>query len=388
MLFRSLPTPAKEGYIFLGWYTAASGGSSVYSTTTMGAGNRTIYAHWERTWAADAVGATLSGLGGSGTVSDPYVIYSAIDIAFLALQTSKNVTFDGIYFKQNANIDLEGNIWLPIGNASTAFQGSYDGNGYLITNITTIANGQLNYSNVGLFGYTRNATIKNVNIISGTIRGYDNVGSIVGNLNNGSIENCRSGATVTGHNNVGMIGYGVSTSILSSYNYGSVNGNDYVGGILGRNGGTGTRLENCYMKGSVTASASNANCGGILGQTTTSGITLQSCGFIGSVTGGSNTGLLTGNLNGGSVIDCFANSATNYAITKGSGTIKSSLYIQNKDNNNIVKKYVTHSSETNPFANWTIAVNDQPLPKGFSWISSSGGNLTMEKLAELGYTTL
>ncbi len=382
-----LPTPAKEGYIFLGWYTAASGGSSVYSSTTMGAGNTRIYAHWEKTWAADAVDVNLIGLGGSGTTSDPYVIDSATDIAFLALQTSKNVTFDGKYFKQTTNIDLEGKTWLPIGNATTAFQGSYDGNGYLITNITTIANGQLNYSNVGLFGYTRNATIKNVNIISGTIQGYDYVGSIVGNLNNGSIENCRSGATVTGHNYVGMIGYGISTSILSSYNYGSVSGNDYVGGILGRNGGTGTRLENCYMKGGVTATASNANCGGILGQTT-SGITLQSCGFIGSVTGGSNTGLLTGNLNGGSVIDCFANSTTNYDFTKGSGTIKSSLYIQNKDSNNQVKKYVTHNSETNPFANWTVAVNSQPLPKGFSWISSSGGNLTMEKLEKLGYTRL
>ncbi len=380
-----LPTPAKEGYIFLGWYTAANGGSSVYSTTTMGAGNTRIYAHWERTWAADAVGIDLSGLGGSGTTSDPYVIDSATDIAFLALQTSKNVTFDGKYFKQTTNIDLEGKTWLPIGNATTAFQGSYDGNGYLITNITTIANGQLNYSNVGLFGYTRNATIKNVNIISGTIQGYDYVGSIVGNLNNGSIENCRSGATVTGHNYVGMIGYGISTSILSSYNYGSVSGNDYVGGILGRNGGTGTRLENCYMKGSVTATASEANCGGILGQTT-SGITLQSCGFIGSVTGGSNTGLLTGNLNGGSVIDCFANSTTDYAFTKGSGIVKSSLYIQNKASNNPVKKYVTNNSETNPFANWTVAVNNQPLPKGFSWISSSGSNLTMEKLEKLGYT--
>ena len=384
--YGTLPTPAKEGYIFLGWYTASSGGSSVYSSTTMGAGNTRIYAHWERTWAADATNVELGDLGGSGTIGDPYIIDSELDIAFLALQTSKNVTFDGKYFKQTTNIDLEGKTWLPIGNATTAFQGSYDGNGYLITNITTIANGQLNYSNVGLFGYTRNATIKNVNIISGTIQGYDYVGSIVGNLNNGSIENCRSGATVTGHNYVGMIGYGVSTSILSSYNYGNVSGNDCVGGILGYNDGTGTRLENCYMKGSVTASASNADCGGILGQTSTSGITLQSCGFIGSVTGGSNTGLLTGNLNGGSVIDCFANSTTNYAFTKGSGIVKSSLYIQNKDKDNQVKKYVTHNSETNPFANWTIAVNNQPLPKGFSWISSNGGNLTMEKLEKLGYT--
>ena len=48
-----------------------------------------------------------------------------------------------------------------------------------------------------------------------------------------------------------------SASFCEGIVCGSVSGNDYVGGILGRNGGTGTRLENCYMKGSVTASASN-----------------------------------------------------------------------------------------------------------------------------------
>lgn len=385
---------SRNDYLFKGWNTSANGsGTKFYERQYVSnfTNNITLFAQWDETWNTYA----SSGLTGSGTINDPYLISCKEDLAYISKAVANGITFAGKYFKQTESIDLSGRLWLPIGSSdSKTFQGNYDGNGYLITNLTTSSasveseSGNYLYSNVGLFGYTRNATIKNVNIISGTIRGYDNVGSIVGNLNNGSIENCRSGATVTGHNNVGMIGFGVSTSILSSYNYGSVNGNDYVGGILGRNGGTGTRLENCYMKGSVTASASNADCGGILGQTTTSGITLQSCGFIGSVTGGSNTGLLTGNLNGGSVIDCFANSTTNYAITKGSGTVKSSLYIQNKDNNNIVKKYVTHSSETNPFANWTLAVNDQPLPKGFSWISSSGGNLTMEKLAELGYTAL
>lgn len=42
----TLPTPSRTGYTFAGWFTAASGGTQVSSSTVMGAGNRTIYAHW------------------------------------------------------------------------------------------------------------------------------------------------------------------------------------------------------------------------------------------------------------------------------------------------------------------------------------------------------
>lgn len=44
--YGTLPTPTRKGYTFDGWYTSASGGSKVSSSTTMGAGNTTIYAHW------------------------------------------------------------------------------------------------------------------------------------------------------------------------------------------------------------------------------------------------------------------------------------------------------------------------------------------------------
>lgn len=44
--YGTLPTPTRTGYTFGGWYTAASGGTAVSSTTTIGAGNVTIYAHW------------------------------------------------------------------------------------------------------------------------------------------------------------------------------------------------------------------------------------------------------------------------------------------------------------------------------------------------------
>lgn len=43
----TLPTTTRTNYKFLGWFTAASGGTQISSSTTMGASNVTYYAHWE-----------------------------------------------------------------------------------------------------------------------------------------------------------------------------------------------------------------------------------------------------------------------------------------------------------------------------------------------------
>ena len=46
--YGTLPTPQREGYGFLGWYTAASGGSKITATSTVSiTANQTLYAHWE-----------------------------------------------------------------------------------------------------------------------------------------------------------------------------------------------------------------------------------------------------------------------------------------------------------------------------------------------------
>lgn len=45
--YGTLPTPTRTGYNFDGWYTAATGGTKVTSSTTVAAtGNHTLYAHW------------------------------------------------------------------------------------------------------------------------------------------------------------------------------------------------------------------------------------------------------------------------------------------------------------------------------------------------------
>lgn len=45
--YGDLPTPTRAGYVFTGWYTAASGGTRVYSTDTASiSDNQTLYAQW------------------------------------------------------------------------------------------------------------------------------------------------------------------------------------------------------------------------------------------------------------------------------------------------------------------------------------------------------
>ena len=44
--YGTLPTATRTGYTFQGWYTAKDGGSQVSASTTMGAADTTVYAHW------------------------------------------------------------------------------------------------------------------------------------------------------------------------------------------------------------------------------------------------------------------------------------------------------------------------------------------------------
>lgn len=46
--YGELPTPTREGYSFLGWYTAKNGGSKITERSVVGLdGDITLYAHWE-----------------------------------------------------------------------------------------------------------------------------------------------------------------------------------------------------------------------------------------------------------------------------------------------------------------------------------------------------
>lgn len=93
-----------------------------------------------------------SGLRGGGTSSNPYIISSAEDLAYLAYRCSKEddaTSFtNGNYFKLTANIDLGAHNWTPI----QYFYGHFDGGNKCIKNLQINFDYTNNTNYAGLFG--------------------------------------------------------------------------------------------------------------------------------------------------------------------------------------------------------------------------------------------
>jgi len=227
-----------------------------------------------------------------------------------------------------SNIDLSGAEWAPISN----FKGQFDGQGYVITNLTIQQPG-----NAGLFGSINGATVKNVGLEGTSINGrFSTAGAVVGNNTKGCISNCYNTGNVS------------NICVLPSYS-GSA-GSSSAGGICGSSSGT---ISNCYNKGNIFSSAtatddsessftSDASAGGICadfsGSTNnvvsgcfntgnvTAFVFAQKNKYSGRVTSSSYAGGISaytsGSLNGGTAIikECFntenvSASSTAYAAT-------------------------------------------------------------------------
>lgn len=90
--YGSLPSgPTKVGYSFDGWYTSSSGGSKIYTSTTVSASTTNLYAHWK----ANSYTVSFNSNGGS-SVSSKSVTYGST-YGYLSTPTKTNCTFDGWY---------------------------------------------------------------------------------------------------------------------------------------------------------------------------------------------------------------------------------------------------------------------------------------------------
>lgn len=111
--------------------------------------------------------------GGNGDSSDPYIIKTAEQLAFLAKQVNGGETYHGKYFQLEADLDLSGSEWSPIGigeretDGSTVtkpFAGTFDGKNHKISGLTLTAG----LDDQGLFGCS-SGTIGNLGIVRGNI---------------------------------------------------------------------------------------------------------------------------------------------------------------------------------------------------------------------------
>lgn len=114
------------------------------------------------------------------------------------VNVNKN-TFNGKNVLVTANIDLNNEAWVPVGQTGVAtFNGVFNGQNYTISNLNVDSSSQTgaNYSS-GLFGWVESHTaghghIKNVRIKGAKISGNHNCGALVGYITQGTalVENC------------------------------------------------------------------------------------------------------------------------------------------------------------------------------------------------------
>lgn len=203
--------------------------------------------------------------------SKVYLINNERDLERLAAYVNSGHDATDKTFKQTADITLTA-AHTSIGGYFEGnfryFKGTYDGNNKTISNLTVNAPNS-NYQ--GLFGYTREAKIKNVTLANCNITGKQNTGGIVGYASTSTaIENCH----VNGNIN--------ATASVAGYH----------GGIVGS--ATATSITNCTVTGTISTSVSNDNYGGIVGAANYD-VVITSCENAANISGdGQNHGGIVG----------------------------------------------------------------------------------------------
>ena len=204
--------------------------------------------------------------GNPNNASNPYIIDTPKKLAWLAMEAqTKNLSG---YYEQTTNIDLNGNIWLPIGTNTYSFTGYYDGKGYSITELktastTNVSNSSSVNSYVGLFGNTDGAKLNNIYIKGADIKGHTNVGGIVGYAKGSTVlTSCGFSGTISATANSGaLIGNSASTTVqitdcivfsanVDKLNSGSATTSSTIYVLNGKKGYTGTSFANwVYVSG-------------------------------------------------------------------------------------------------------------------------------------------
>jgi len=163
---------------------------------------------------------------GSGTESDPYQITNCSELN----ETRNNLTASYELVNdidcsdtKNWNYNCSGNEvycgWKPIGGNTNEFNGVFNGDNHIISNLTINRNTE-DYN--GLFGKSNSESqIKNIGVKDVNISAGDRTGSLVGQ------------------------NYG---SISEAFSIGNVNGKYYVGGLIGIDSGS---INNSYSNNSV-----------------------------------------------------------------------------------------------------------------------------------------
>ncbi|MEO7067324.1 MAG: GLUG motif-containing protein, partial [Rhodanobacter sp.] len=332
---------------------------------------------------ANASFGTVSGsviLGSENGVANTSVTPTHYGV-ILTLNQLQNINSTGLAgdYVLGSNIDASatsgwngGAGFAPLGNSSNNFfSGIFDGLGHTIASLSINRSGS---SNVGLFGYVRGGTLRNVGLVGGSVSGFSGVGGLVGANSNGTISDAYATGSVTGSSYVGgLVGVNAYGTISDAYATGSVTGTGHghhssntVGGLVGVNA-YGT-ISDTYATGSVSDSVSDSvsgfsGVGGLVG--VNYGGTITGAYASGSVSGSGSGSVHVGGLVGfnylGSTNNAYATGSVTGSVT---GSFTGSNYnsgvgglVGANDGGRISNAYATGSVSGSSYVGGLVGVN-------------------------------
>ncbi len=263
-------------------------------------------------------------MDGTGDEDDPFLVENATHLYVVG-----SLGQTGTYFRQVNDIDLtntynesgastdeyinynDGKGFEPIGNTASPFAGNYDGQGYKITGLYINRN---NADDVGLFGVTNNADIRNIHLelmpadgasqeAKGVV-GKERVGGLIGNASSTTVVNCSVAlGAIAGKDTVGgLIGTASNPKIencftqsdVGAYGVRESNNPIYSAGIVAEitSAGDGSYIKGSFVSGSIYATANDtltdfSYASGIVGYLAqATDFVISDCLFTGSTAGG------------------------------------------------------------------------------------------------------
>ncbi len=206
---------------------------------------------------------------GAGTEENPYQIASWQNLYWLSQNSGEwnkhYVQTVSLVFPESINSWDDNKGWTPIGNNSTAFTGVYNGVGNTVSGLF-INRPEIDYQ--GLFGNISgiNTLIENIGVLDVDITAKNYVGGIIGCINGGTLKRSYSTGSINGNQYVGGLtgaNYQVISQCFTSVN---VAGASYAGGAIGITYYNTSITQDTYSSGSVTRkSGTNSRFGGFVG---------------------------------------------------------------------------------------------------------------------------
>lgn len=249
---------------------------------------------------------------------DSLMINNASELIAFSNSVNNGTNYKDTNVLLNSDIDFTGlsQQFEPIGKEwSVSFQGTFDGQGYTISNFNPSFSSS--YKDVGLFGFVGDGSINNVVMdsscsISSAYYGYPAIGTIIGEIGGEAsyISNSVNMASLTFSGDVktgyigGVVGYFYSVgyggnAAKNCVNYGTItvygdSEYSYIGGIVGYSAGDGSgrtiSICNCLNYGTISHKGTTSKdlyIGGIVGFTQYT--YLENCVSAGKIEAKNNT---------------------------------------------------------------------------------------------------